>query len=161
MSKEITSIQNHPISFTEDFRPNNEYNISSYIFTDSKNEESDGCVFEINSRGSTGVMKITDENLECQRIAIKGSGWCLRTNLNDPNHKVEVYELTADNEENPLIELCQGWVDCFIAGDEGMEVADISTPKFNPQMEQSIPINSSELPEEFWTTYKELKQLVN
>lgn len=159
MSKEINSIQKHPISFTENFKPNNEYTIKSFIFTDSKGEKSDGCVFEIKPRGSTRIMKIIDENLECQRIAIEGSGWCLRTNLNDPNHEVEVYELNADDETNPLIELCQGWVDCFIAGDDGMEVADISTPKFDPKMEKNIPDNSSELPEFFWTTYKELKQI--
>lgn len=151
-------IVDHQVSFTESFAPNNEYTINSFIFTDAKGEQSDGCVFKIEPKGSTSVMKITDPNFSCQRIAIKGSGYCLRYNTKEPNRGVELYELDADKDENPLIELSEGWIDCFIAGDKGLEVVDISTPKFNPNVEEYIPAGSHELPKEYWTTFNQLKQ---
>lgn len=146
----------HPVTFGENFRPNNEYNIAAYSFSDELGKKSDGCVFEINPRGSTRVMKITDANLTCQRIAIKGSGWFLGVS---PEGEVISYELNATSEENPLIQLSNGWVDCWIAADEGIEVADVSTPPFKPEMEKQIPLDDASLPPKFWQIYKQLKQI--
>jgi hypothetical protein len=145
----------HPISFGERFSPKEEYTIADYSFTDEKGKASNGCVFEINPYGSTRVMKITDPELTCLRIAIKGNGTMLRVS---PDGEVFYDDLKANTEENPLIELKQGWVDCCIAGDEGMEVADISTPPFKPEMETEISVGDSTLPPEFWKMYKELKR---
>lgn len=146
----------HPISFGEEFRPNSQYNIALYSFTDEKGQESDGCVFEISPRGSTRVMRIIDENLTCDRIAIKGSGHFLGVS---PDGEVVDYELNSESDENPLIEISKGWTECCIAGDDGIEFADVSTPKFDPKMEVEVPFEDSSLPVEFWKKYKELKQL--
>lgn len=146
----------HPISFGENFRPNNEYNIAAYSFTDELGKQSDGCVFEIKPRGSTRVMRIVYPRLTCQRITIKGNGWFLGVN---PNLEVITHRLDASSEENPLIELSQGWTDCWIADDDGMEVADVSTPPFKPEMEKQIPLDGPSLPPEFWKIYKQLKQI--
>lgn len=147
----------HSVSFGERFSPNEEYTIADYSFTDEKGKVFNGCVFEIKPYGSTRVMRITDSELTCQRIAIKGRGKMLRMS---PDGEVFCDDLNANTEENPLIELKQGWVDCCIAGDEGIEVADISTPPFKPEMETEIPLDDSTLPPEFWRMYKELKRLV-
>jgi len=146
----------HPLSFGERFSPNTEYTIAAYSFTDEKGKESDGCVFEIEPRGSTRVMMITSKELSCQRLAIKGDGWFLGVN---PEGEVVHYRLDSKKEENPQLELHKGWVDCWIAGDEGMEVADVSTPSFKPDMEREIKLDSSELPLGFWKQYKKLKHL--
>jgi len=146
----------HLVSFGGRFSPNTEFTIATYSFSDEKGKESDGCVFEIKPEGSTRVMMVISKDLSCQRIAIKGSGWFLGVS---PEGDVVHYRLDSKKEENPQFELHEGWVDCFIAGDEGMEVADVSTPQFNPEMEREIMLDSSELPPEFWKLYKELKHL--
>ena len=148
--------QSHPITFGENFRPNGEYNIAAYSFSDELGQKSDGCVFEINLRGSTRIMKITDGDLTCQRIAIKGNGWFLGVS---PEGEAVSYELNALSEENPLIELSKGRVDCWIAADDGIEVADVSTPPFKPDMEKQIPLDDPSLPPKFVEMYRKLKQI--
>jgi len=139
------------------YQPNDEYKIFSYSFLDSKGNESDGSVFEILPFGSTSIMEITDQNLLCQRIAVEGSGYCLRLDLNNPNHEVEIYPVNASQEENPLIELSSGWVECFIAGKDGLKVAEVNTPKFNPNMERKLSLSDSHLPTEFVKAFFQLK----
>lgn len=148
--------QLHQISFSEGFGPTNEYKIVPYVFTDEKSKSSDGCVFEIEPRGSTRMMRITDADFTCQRIAIKGSGWFLGVN---PDGEVVEYKLNSNSKQNPEIELTKGWVDCWIADDKGMEVADVSTPPFRPEMEEEIYLNDPSLPVEFWNFYRKLKQI--
>lgn len=154
-----TNKEKHPISFGEKFKVNNEYEINLYSFTDEKGKDSDGAVFEIEARGSTSVMKITDPNFACERIAVKGNGWFLGVS---PEGEVVTYNLDADfsnGKKNPQIGLSSGWVDCFIAGDDGMDVVDVSTPPFDPKMEEKISINSPDLPPLFWNIYKQMKQI--
>lgn len=148
--------QTHPISFGENFRPNDEYNIAAYSFTDELGKKSDGCVFEINPRGSTRVMRITDENFTCQEIGVSGRGWFLGVN---PSGEVILYDIQANSEENPLVNLSKDWVVCWIAGDERFDVADVSTPPFKPEMEKEIPLDDFSLPPEFWKIYRQLKQI--
>lgn len=149
--------ESHPISFGEVLRPNSEYNIALYVFDDEFGQRSDGCVFEISPRGSTTVMRIVEPDFVCQRIAINGSGWFLGMS---PIGEVICQRIDAKEEENPLIELSAGWVDCWIADDGGAEIADISTPPFSPNMEKEITLDDPSLPVEFWRKYKTLKHLV-
>lgn len=140
----------HPFSIRETpFKPNTQYKISPYAFLDSKNKESNGSVFEILPFETTSIMEITDQNLVCQTIAVEGNGYCLRLNLNDPNRKVEVYSIDTSQEENPLIELSFGSVVCFIAGKDGLKVAEVSTPKFNRKIGRNVSLYDKRLPPEF------------
>jgi hypothetical protein len=139
-------------------KPNTRYKIFPYSFCDSESERSNVSVFEILPFGSTSIMEITDPNLLCQRIAVEGSGYCLRLNLNNPNHRTEVYPIDAGQEENPLIELSSGWVECFIAGKDGLKIAEVSTPKFTPSIGSELSLYDSRLTAKFTDTFLKLCQ---
>lgn len=144
----------HPVTFGEAQQPEPaSYDILPYTFQDEKGNQADGCLFEIKPFKSTTVMRVTDETVHMQEIAIKGHGWFLGIN---PAGEILVQEV-GDLAENPLIEQRKGWVGVWIAGKDGMEVLDMTAPPFNPSMETPVKREDPAIPAIFWGEYDRLK----
>lgn len=149
-----------PIEWSKDSfpLPNGEGVITEYFFTNSLGELASGALFRLREGGSTRVMRIVDPELICERIVVKGRGLMLRVS---PEGNFFIDELDADSDKNPLVELTVGWTDCFIAmGPEGAELADISSPPFNPQQEVEIPLDDPSLHPQFQGVYKLIKERI-
>ena len=144
----------HPIKFGDVLQPNAEYTIRTYTFEGIKGTTADGCLFEIKPHGSTTVMRVIDETVRIQEIAVKGRGWFLGIN---PNGDVITQEVGDHLEENPLVEQFKGWIGVWIAGEEGLEVLDVTEPPFNPVMETPVERADQTIPPEYWEQYDGLK----
>lgn len=150
--------QIHPIELGEIITPNREYSIHTFQFKDERGRNSDGALFRIKPGGSTRVQRIIDDAYTSEKIAFKGSGTFLGIS---PEGTVKELPLDASHEENPLVIIGPGWVECWVAGQEGLEVVDVSTPPFREDMEKEIPYmhmdNALGL-SEFWSAFNRTKQ---
>lgn len=144
----------HAIAFGEIIKPTKEYKIHTYAFLGEKGTKADGCLFEIIPHGSTRVMRVVDENVNMQEIAIKGKGWFLGIATKGD---ISVREVGENVNENPVIEQQKGQIGVWIAGDAGMEVLNITEPPFNPSVETLVERNDPTIPPKFWEKYDSLK----
>jgi hypothetical protein len=140
----------HPILFGEADKPNAEYSILPYKFTDETGEQADGCVFEIAPHGSTTVMRVVNEHVRIQEIAVSGSGWFMGMN---PEGEIIAQEVGENVDENPIVDQTKGWVGVWIAGENGMKVLDVTTPPFSPSMEVAVKREDAQMPQDFWKEY--------
>jgi hypothetical protein len=147
--------ESRPVLFGKPEKPNSEYSILPYKFTDEKGQEADGCVFEISPHGSTTVMRVVNEDVRIQEIAVSGSGWFMGMS---PDGEMIVQEVGEKVDENPIVDQTKGWVGVWIAGENGMKVLDITTPPFNPSMEVAVKREDDKLPQDFWKEYDIKKQ---
>lgn len=145
----------HPIKFGKEIQPTKGFFIKTYSFEDELGQEADGCLFVIEPGFSTRVGKITDPDFKVNQIAISGLGWLLALN---PQGEVTV-TFVGENEENPIIEMGEGWAYCWIASNfgDGLRVLSINQPPFDLDVEMIIEYEDARLPPEFWSHYCELK----
>lgn len=134
------------------------YEIKLWEFTTEDGQgvetNSDGCLFVIEPYSSTHAMKIVKEGYKSQRCVVKGSGWYLATNFG--NGSIEWVRVSADDENNGMVEMPVGCVDCWIADENGMEVVDISEPRFQPDFEVEQHEEDAQPSAFFWEVYHEL-----
>ena len=150
--------QSRPIDFVGRFRSKG-YVDKPYVFLDEKRAEANGVLVEMEPLSSTKVLRVIDKNVKFQDIAIKGSGTFLAI---DPEGKIITIEVGKHLEDkNPVVECCGGWVFCWIAGEKGLEILDVTEPPFNPEMEKEIKRGSAEdnLPAKFWQQFDQLHQI--
>ena len=95
-------------------------------------------------------MSITKEGYSARRQVVEGSGTLLAIL---PNGEIQVTEVDAKSGE---VSEGAGWVDCWIAGPNGLKILDISSPAFQLDFEDSVPIDDPSLPIEYWQKYHEL-----
>ncbi len=130
----------------------------TYTFTDELGEQANGVIIEVAPRQATQVVRIAHQATRFEDIAIEGAGWWVGI---DTDGNVEVYEMGPHLKDNPLIVTTFGMTYCFVAGDSKLIVADVTTPPWNPSVEEIIPENDSRLPEAFWQTRANLLGLSN
>lgn len=66
----------------------------------------------------------------------------------------EVGPYLGDN--NPLMELGKDWVICWIAGNKGLVVADVTIPSYKPEIEKEINGPEDLNQADFWKKFNSL-----
>lgn len=146
----------HPIKYDmeselTETNPSEPYNIFAIKYTDETGNYADGALFEINPDRACPIMNITKEGYKARRQVVEGSGKLLAIL---PSGEIKVYEV--DSQSGRVFTEGQGWVDCWIAGSDGLKIIDMSEPAFQMDFEESIQIDDPSLPPEYWQKYHEL-----
>lgn len=146
----------HPIEYSlssplTERDPNEPYRIFAIRYTDDAETKGDGALFEIDPNGAMPVMHITEESYHAHRQVVEGSGTVLAVL---PSGEVKQFEVDADSGSS--LEQGAGWIDCWIAGPNGMKIVDSSQPGFQLSFEKSVQIDDPSLPSEYWDRYHQL-----
>lgn len=131
--------------------------LKTFHWKNPNGESGSGCLIEIAPHGSSGVMETIKGVQTMVRKVVSGRGYFLGC---DPEGNVVFKELDAESDENPIIVLSSGWVDCSIAGDEEFTVLNLNCPSFEEgATERELKPDDSrrQLPAEFWEKYRELR----
>ena len=149
----------HPIQYDleselTDRNPDEEYRIFAIKYTDDAEKEADGALFEIDPNGKTPIMHIIKEGYTASRQVVEGDGTVLSVLPSGDIKEFKVGGVTAE----PLNQ-GEGWIDCWIAGPDGMKVIDRSQPAFQLDFEHSVPVDDPSLPAEYWERYHGLTDL--
>ena len=146
----------HPIKYDLESEltyidPNEDYRIFAIKYLDETEEQADGALFEISPNRACPIMSITKEGYTARRQVVEGSGTLLAIL---PNGEIQVTEV--DTKSGVVFSEGAGWVDCWIAGPNGLKILDISSPAFQEDFEDTVPIDDPSLPIEYWQKYHEL-----
>ncbi|AKM78881.1 MAG: hypothetical protein UX85_C0004G0111 [Candidatus Beckwithbacteria bacterium GW2011_GWB1_47_15] len=151
---EIKSVEFKSVHRNIDFQPDIDlggYHIYPFVFLDEAKDWASGALFDIDPDSHTAVAKVTEPEVQLIEHAIKGNGWFLDI---DPKGKITKHYLDA---EKPIVlQYGTGHAFCFVAGNEGLLIQNVTTPPFNPSMEKIIEEYSPELPKAFWQEYNQL-----
>lgn len=131
--------------------PNETYRIFAIRYKDSTEFQGDGALFEVDPGTATPVMYIKREGYQARRQVIEGDGRVLSIL---PSGEMRVFDVDANSGK--IIEEGPGWVDCWIAGQNGMKIIDMSKPGFQLDFEVSIKVDDPSLPSEYWKQYHQL-----
>jgi hypothetical protein len=131
--------------------PDEAYRIFAIKYVDALQATCDGALFEIDPNGATPIMHITQPGYTAIRQVVEGSGTALCIL---PTGQIKSFELNATN--GGMLSENEGWIDCWIAGPEGMKIIDMSNPGFQLDFETSIRADSDLLPAEYWAEYHRL-----
>jgi len=145
----------HPIEKSEELiRPSGDYRgyvIQEFRFLDENAKMCSGAEFRIQPYGSTSVVEIFQGSNTAEML-IEGNGSLL---MASPDGKVSVYHL---KETCGSVEFCitsEDGASCWVAGERGARVLDITSPPYDPNTtERTIPLDSKELPDLFWASYR-------
>ncbi|OGL52897.1 hypothetical protein A3K55_02150 [Candidatus Shapirobacteria bacterium RBG_13_44_7] len=107
-----------------------------------------GARFVIEGRESTKPMRIRTDvpgAMRAVRVATRGNGWYL--GIMPPGQMV-MTEIGKD--DNTSIGLVPGGIDCWIAGEGGLELVDFSKPGYEAWKEVEVSPKDRDVPREFW-----------
>ncbi len=146
----------HPIKYDleselTEHDPSEDYRIFAIKYLDETEKQADGALFEIKPNAACPIMSITKEGYKARRQVAEGSGRLLAIL---PSGEIRVFEV--DSQSGTVFEEGKGWVDCWIAGPNGLKILDSSSPAFQVEFEDSVPINNPSLPPEYWQKYHEI-----
>lgn len=131
--------------------PNQPYRIFAIKYTGENELDADGALFEVDPNSATPVMHITKAGYRARRQVVEGDGICLSIL---PSGDIHIFEVSA-NKGN-ILEQGAGWVDCWIAGPNGMKILDSSEPAFQLSFETPLVVDDPSLPARYWEKYREL-----
>lgn len=147
----------HPIQ-TDGVIPVNGYRIELISFTDEIKGIKDSCRFIIPSHQSTRTQHIVGD-VEFRDRVIGGSGVFLAV---DPEGRVLRMPISQSDSKTEVV-YGKGWTITWVAGKGDLEVVQLSTPAFQPEMEEEVKPGDTEvsrtlIPTEYWRKYEALKK---
>lgn len=131
------------------------FTIDAYVYRDRK--DADGAVLKFEPGSYARVLQVA-HGWRFEDTVVKGSGWFLASDLDG---KIKVRRVSAGENLSPIV-YGDGMVTTYIAGKEGLEIHEMSTPPFDPEItEIEVLEKSSEgqlLNPKFWQVYNLLRQ---
>lgn len=123
-----------------------------------KRIDCDGAVLKFGPRSYARVLRVA-EGFEFTDVVVRGDGWFLSHGVDG---KVAVRRMMAGRTLSPNV-YGNNMVTTYVAGKDGLEIHEISTPPFKPEVtEVEVEEGSPEgqaLNSQFWQVYKFLRSL--
>lgn len=159
VSNDAVSIdgREHPITLLDTIVPNDGYYFRPYAFTDELGKEADGCVFMIYPYETTRTVYVKEDK-KFEDAVIRGNGWFHAVS---PEGEVITYGFTQ-SEKSRMVEYGKGWVITWIAGADGLDVLNLTTPPFTDSAEVAVEVGSQvsegkTIPQKYWELLRKLK----
>lgn len=148
----------HPIRVLEQFSPTPDYSIEVHEFTDELKGRLDTGTLELKPYGSTRTQHVVGQVDFIDRV-VRGSGVFLAVN---PEGKIVRLPISY-KDSNTEVFYGREWTITWIAGKYGLEVFQVCSPAFKPDMEEEVKPGSNEagqtlIPSEYWRKYEGAKR---
>ena len=133
--------------------PSGNFTRHGFGFVGKLEKQAFGFILEISSNAASNICKVT-KDIIMQQIAVKGQGWLLAIS---PEGEVIEHEVGKHLNENPLFTAKRDWVYVWIAGQEGLEVLDVTEPILQAELETIVTKLDEGIPPLFWERYSALR----
>jgi len=120
----------------------------------------DGCLYTLDPVSSSGLCSSIPINRLIQKrtfqetVLIGSATWLAI----DPLGHIHTKQFDQNNYGEMIVYGDMGWANTWIAGVDGATIINTTSPKFSPDAEEEIAIDSPSLPIAFWRMFHKMKR---